>query len=408
MNETEKREKRRPAWRAVAVVGTLAAAASLDACSSSSNGAAAADGGSPDAATRADAAAEDTTIDSPAAVATADASDTAVDADGSSDAGTPGCPTDGGVPDDLFCTGLYSDWATKTIAADAIAYTPALVFWSDGAVKSRWMYLPAGSSIDTTDMDNWVFPVGTKIWKQFALNGPIVETRLIWKTAQSWAFLDYRWSADGSSARRFDDGETNVNGTTYEIPSTEVCFRCHAGRRDSVLGVDLIGLGAPGAQGVTLATLAAQGRFTRAPTSLTLTIPEDATQKGAAALGFLHVNCGSSCHNTGGAATASRLYVKLLASEIDPPDGGAAKLSQLQAYTTTFGVMATLKPDGASYLRIAPGDSAHSLVPLLASSRDKDAGGFEPMPPLVSHVPDNAGVALVNAWIDALGDAGGP
>ena len=408
MNETEKREKRKTAWRAVTLFATLAAASLLDACSSSSNGAAAADGGRPDATTTADAAAEDASIDSPASDAGADASDSAANVEGSSDAGTPGCPTDGGVPDDLSCTGLYSDWATKTIAADAIAYTPALVFWSDGAVKSRWMYLPAGSSIDTTDMDNWVFPVGTKIWKQFALNGQIVETRLIWKTAQTWEFLDYRWSADGSSARRFDDGETNVNGTTYEIPSTEVCFRCHAGRTDSVLGVDLIGLGAPGAQGVTLATLAAEARFTRAPTSLTVTIPEDATQKGAAALGFLHVNCGSSCHNTGGAATASHVYMKLLASEIDPPDGGSAKVSQLQAYTTTVGVMATMKPNGVSYLRIAPGDSAHSLVPLMALSRDKDAGGFEPMPPLVSHIPDDAGVALVSAWIDALGDAGAP
>ncbi len=399
----------RSAWWAVAIMGSVATGASfLDACSSTSSGAAPSpDGGSSDASVNADGFAEAaTSVDSSVVDAGADADDSAADAP--SEGGSAGCPTDGGIPEDLLCTGLYSDWATKTISPDAVAYTPALVFWSDGAVKLRWMYLPPGSTIDTTDMDNWVFPIGTKIWKQFALNGQIVETRLIWKTSSEWTFLDYRWSADGSSAQRFDDGQTNVNGTTYEIPSTEVCFQCHAGRKDSVLGVDLIGLGAPGAQGITLATLAGQGRFTQAPKSLNVTIPEDSTQKAAAALGFLHVNCGSSCHNVAAAATASHLYMKLLASELYPSDGGPVKVSQLDTYTTTVGVTAASMPNGMFYLRIAPGDSAHSLVPLMALSRDIDAGDFSPMPPLVSHIPDDAGVALVNAWIDALPDGGAP
>ena len=170
-----------------------------------------------------------------------------------------GCPTDGAIPDDLSCTGLYTDWATKTVSPTAVPYTPGLVFWSDGAQKQRWIYLPPGAQIDTTDMDDWVFPVGTKIWKSFALAGVTVETRLIWKQDGGWVFLDYRWAADGSSAPRLDTGETNVNGTTYEIPATSICPDCHGGRADDVLGVDLLGLGVGGAQGVTLATLAAQG-----------------------------------------------------------------------------------------------------------------------------------------------------
>ncbi len=391
---------------AVAVAGSVAGEAPLlGGCSSTPTGSAVADAGGADTSLATDAAAEDASPD----VSAIDGSDVADSgADAASDAGTTGCPTDGGVPNDLSCTGLYSDWATKTIAADAIAFTPALVFWSDGAVKTRWIYMPPGSTIDTTDMDNWVFPIGTKIWKQFALNGQIVETRLIWKTAGTWLFLDYKWTADGSSATRFDDGETNVNGTTYEIPSTQACPQCHAGRTDVVLGFDLVGLGASGAQGVTLSTLAAQARFTQAPKSLTVTIPEDATQKAAAALGFFHVNCGTSCHNPRGSSAASGLFMKLLAAELDPADGGPAKATQLQAYATTVGVMAKIMPNGVSYLRIAPGDPAHSLIPLMAASRDMDAGGFKPMPPIVSHIADDAGLALVNAWIDGLGDAGTP
>jgi hypothetical protein len=132
-----------------------------------------------------------------------------------------GCPTDGGIPDDLACTGLYSDFATKTVAADAVPYTPGLVFWSDGAEKTRWIYLPPGSKIDTSNPDDWTFPTGTKIWKQFVVDGALVETRLLWKTdASDWTYLDYRWSSDGGAATRLDVGETDVNGTTYEIPAT--------------------------------------------------------------------------------------------------------------------------------------------------------------------------------------------
>jgi hypothetical protein len=314
-----------------------------------------------------------------------------------------GCPTDGGIPDDLACTGLYSDWTTKTVAADAIPYTPGLVFWSDGAEKTRWIYLPPASQIDTSDPDDWTFPVGTKIWKQFVVDGALVETRLIWKTdSLDWTYLDYRWSSDGSTATRLDIGETNVNGTTYEIPATNKCANCHAGRNDVVLGFDFIGLGVAGAQGVTLETLTAAGRLTQPLPATTVTLPEDATGKAAAALGWLHVNCGSSCHNAdaNSGAIQTRLYMKLLASQLYP-DAGAAIVAHLDTYTTAVDVLSNLTPGGMQYPRIAPGDAGASLMPLMDLARG-DASIFEPMPPLVSHEPDDAGVALVQAWIGAL------
>jgi hypothetical protein len=380
---------------AITGAGGLAAAA-LTACSSASSGAeplvSPPDGAAPDASIAIDAG-------------PADAADAADDTE-VADASDGGCLGPDGLPDDLSCTGLYSDWATKTIADDAVAYTPGLVFWSDGAIKSRWIHLPAGAVIDTTDMDNWVFPVGTKIWKQFALGSQIVETRLIWKaTSAGWSFLDYRWSPDGSTASRLDTGETNVNGTSYEIPSTEVCSQCHGGRVDAVLGIDLLGLGVAGAQGVTLASLASQGRFSQAPSRTTIALPEDTTKKAAAALGWLHVNCGSSCHNPGGKAAATQMYLKLLASEVAPPDGGTVPVDKLQAYLTTVNVPGQVMPNDVIYQRILPGNAAHSLLPLMALTRDEDAG-FMQMPPIVSHLPDTAGEAPVSAWINALGDAG--
>jgi hypothetical protein len=370
----------------------------------------AADTAPPDV-TAPDAAADVTTHDAPAA----DANEPDGPSDGGADApvgdGAVVCPTDGGIPNDLSCTGLYSDWATKTIAAGVSAYTPSYLLWSDGALKQRWISLPPGAQgqIDTSNMDDWVFPVGTKVWKQFALGTQIIETRLLWKTASQWNALDYRWSSDGKSATLLLNGETNVNGTTYEIPSQSQCFSCHGGRLDMLLGVDLIGLGAPGGAGLRLSDLVTQGRLTQAPPATTITIPEDSTGIAAPALGYLHVNCGVTCHNSNPNAWAqfTGLFMKLRASQLYP-DGGAGPVNQLDTYTTAVNQTAIYQPNGMAILRIAPGNAAQSLIPLNDLARSPTAGNYEPMPPIISHQPDTAGVARVQAWINALGpqDAG--
>ena len=95
-----------------------------------------------------------------------------------SDAKPDSCSADGGLPDDLACTGLYADFAAKSAAPNVRAYAPGAPVWSDGADKSRWVYLPAGTKIDTSRMDEWTFPNGTKIWKEFRLGGKRIETRL--------------------------------------------------------------------------------------------------------------------------------------------------------------------------------------------------------------------------------------
>ena len=157
-----------------------------------------------------------------------------------------------------------------------------------------------------------------------------------------------------------------------------------------------------------MTSLAAQSRFTQAPKSLTVTIPEDSTQKAGAALGFLARQLRLVVSQHVGRGDSQPPLYEARGERALPPDGGVAKVSQLEAYATAVNVTGKDMPNGVSYLRIAPGDAAHSLVPLMAVSRNQDAGGFEPMPPLVSHIPDDAGIALVNAWINALGDAGAP
>ena len=334
----------------------------------------------------------------------------------SGDSGLPGapCPSDGGIPEgnpaELRCTGLYIDWANKILAPGVMQYTPGVVLWSDGAAKTRWLWLPPGTKIDTTDIDEWVFPIGTKIWKQFAVGNKIIETRLIWKQPDSsWTYLVYRWSDDGLSTYNLADGETNVNGSTYEVPATWKCTKCHQGRKDVVLGLDLIGTGIQGATGVTLASLTLQGLLTQRPPVTNIVIPEDVTGKAAAALGWVHMNCGVTCHNPNLTALGgySGMRLKLLASQLFP-EAGTAKVAHQDIYAMCANVPSRLLPNGHPYMRIAPGNSAQSLIPLVSLARDPEAGAFAPMPPLVSHVPDVADVKLIQNWIDALPDGGLP
>jgi hypothetical protein len=134
----------------------------------------------------------------------------------------PPCPPDADTaPLELRCTGLYSDWANKTVAPEAMPYTPGAELWSDGAEKQRYLLVPKGAKIDTSDPDEWRFPVGTKTWKEFRVNGRRVETRLYWKFApDQWAWTTYEWSRDGARADRLDTGRVNAEGT-YEIPRVE-------------------------------------------------------------------------------------------------------------------------------------------------------------------------------------------
>src|SRR5512137_3035620 len=79
-------------------------------------------------------------------------------------------------PPRLADTGLYSDPATLTVDPRNLPFSPQYPLWSDGAAKRRWIRLPPGATIDASDPDEWDFPVGTRVWKEFTF-GRKVETR---------------------------------------------------------------------------------------------------------------------------------------------------------------------------------------------------------------------------------------
>lgn len=288
----------------------------------------------------------------------------------------------GRLPDALSGTGLYSDIATKTLTPGVIAFTPRFPLWSDGAEKQRWLALPDGATIDASDVDSWRFPEGTKAWKEFAIDGVPVETRMIEKIgpdAADWAALAYRW--DGADATAVRDGQNNVSGTSHDIPTAEECVACHGGRSSFLLGFSAVQLA--GTEGVSVESLVADGLLAPAPG------PISAPADDEAALGYLHANC-SHCHN---------------------PDRAVGGLGKARCYDPNLKLDWTLP---AAVL------SSASDAPALKTGKDQLGGGgqwsevlermsdrnqseeFASMPPLGTERADDDGVALLKAWIDGL------
>jgi len=395
----------------------------LAACSSVANQGSADDGGG-DAPTEGggDDSATETGAPDGSLDGRADAGGDATSMDSTSDVDSGGGPVypdagadcgigDAGEPLDLACTGLYSDWATKTVASGNQPYEPGWILWADGALKQRWIALPAGQKIDTSSMDTWTFPVNTRIWKEFSLVLPDggaptrIETRLLWKQGPgSWYRTTYRWSADGqTSATELRNGETNVAGTTYEVPSSFLCNDCHNGRPDGVLGFEAVALSSPAATGLTMSQLVAQNLVTTPPSGA-LAVPGDTTTQ--ATLGWLHMNCGVSCHNTtGGLASDTGFLTRLNVASLGSVQTTDTYTTGWNVPTQTFQI-----PDAGTTYRFHACDVPSSAAYYRADHRTGVNGtqmGVQ-MPPYVTHVVDDADMATLAAWIDeGCGDAGG-
>ena len=87
------------------------------------------------------------------------------------------------APQTLQETGLYADAEARRVDPRHLAFAPQYPLWTDGAAKRRWISLPPGTAIDASDPEAWVFPVGTRLWKEFSFAGQRVETRYLERQA---------------------------------------------------------------------------------------------------------------------------------------------------------------------------------------------------------------------------------
>ncbi len=297
--------------------------------------------------------------------------------------------TSSGTPQWLSETGLYQADMT-TLGSGVQEFQPQFPLWSDAAAKRRWVSLPAGTTIDTSDMDFWSYPVGTKLWKEFTRDGVRVETRLIEKRADGWFMMAYQWNDAQTDAEARPGGVQDASGTNHDIPSQEDCESCHGKMKDRVLGFSALQLSHSG-PGVTLSALRASNALS-APPAADFAVPGDTTEQ--AALGYLHANCGH-CHNEKSPLilTRTNLQLWLLTDRLDT-------VVNTPTYQTSVGVNITPTADPApgATLRIAPGDAATSATFIRMNSR----GPEYQMPPVGTEDVDAEGLAAVQAWIQSL------
>jgi len=295
------------------------------------------------------------------------------------------------LPAHLSETGLYANIQGGELAAQVSSYTPEFTLWSDGADKRRFISVPTGERIETHDPEAWIFPAGTKLWKEFSLDGRLLETRLFQKTgpnAGDWAAAAYVWRSDQSDAELAPYGALDVLGTGHDVPASGECFACHDGRVSRILGFSAIQLAPRSADAPPHVDVRASESLLSEPLA-TIDIPGTATER--AALGYLHANC-SHCHNQGSAARAQSKCLnpnQSLSFDLDF-SLHVADLGSVQAtatYRTAIGkVIRRGDPDGSK------------LIELMS----KRSGGLGQMPPLATERVDQPNLDLLRGWIRAL------
>ena len=320
----------------------------------------------------------------------------------------------GQFPPQLSQIGAFQDTARLVPSPLLIPYQLNVPFFSDDAVKSRWVSIPDSSSgkaapIGFSAAGEWKFPPGTVFIKHFELgtdeSAPAVrrrlETRLLVVDSDGGIQVaTYKWRSDGSDAELLSTNLTESipirtssgeRMQTWNYPGRQDCRTCHTDLNGGVLGVKTRQLNGPmtypggitdnqlrtwnhlGLFGAswdesTLATLPALACLTN--TSLDLT---------DRARSYLDANC-SHCHRPGGTVgNFDARYETPLARQnlIDGP---------------------VLIDQGVDRARVVvPRDIWRSILYVRASTLE----GMK-MPPIAHERLDGAGLGLLRDWINSL------
>ncbi|QDS90125.1 hypothetical protein EC9_43290 [Rosistilla ulvae] len=306
------------------------------------------------------------------------------------------------LPQKLSETGAFADVRSMTLADGAIPYDVNSPLWSDGAFKQRWVFVPAGMTIDFDPSEPWTFPAGTVFVKHFALGEEQkrIETRLtVVKEDQTIYGATYRWNDSNDDANLVTTGvEEEVqladgSRQPWFYPGPEDCMTCHTHASGYVLGPNTRQLNrdfhyaTTGKSDNQLRSLAHVGLFTAPPKEDAIddldrlyplddeTVPLDRRVRS-----YLASNC-SQCHTTGGV--------------------NANWFADYAAELSDLGVLDAkpLNHMGLSNVKlIAPGKPERSVMLLRVTS---DKRGYR-MPPVGRLKTDDQAVEALTQWIAQL------
>jgi uncharacterized repeat protein (TIGR03806 family) len=303
----------------------------------------------------------------------------------------------GGPATQLSATGCVNASNATQPASGLIPYAPNAPFWSDGAIKQRYIALPNGQNINVDGNGDFDFPSGSVLVKHFRLGSQLVETRLFMRHDDgAWAGYTYEWNAQGTDATRVVGGKSvQVQGQTWLFPSEAQCLTCHTAAAGRTLGLEIsqlngsINYPATGRTANQLVTLNTIGTLTPSLSQPPAQLPALPDPFGTAgtlderARSYLHTNC-ANCHRPGGPTNV----------------GLDLRYTTPLAQTNACDIVPVrdLGVAGARIIAIggmSPAD--RSLLVVRPSLTNSDS-----MPPVLPRVADSAGVALLAEWVTGL------
>jgi len=319
-------------------------------------------------------------------------------------------------PAKLSDLGIFTNLATLTPADFMIPYSLNEPFWSDAALKSRWMILPNDSSFDSASEQiefdangDWNFPQGAVMVKHFEMemdeSDPAItqrlETRLLVKGSDDGFYgVTYKWRDDQSDADLLSVSKIDTLAIAtpkgprelhWYYPGRQECLFCHNNGAKSVLGPKTRQLNGDhfyaqtGRTANQLYTLSSLNIFDAAPdtTDLGSYLTSAAKDDNSASLElrartYLDANC-AYCHRPNTSVQAN--FDARLSTDLS--DQGLIYGSLI----SKFGLHDPRV--------IVPGDLEHSLL----YQRMVAVHNQLSMPPLAKNLMDTAGVQLLADWI---------
>lgn len=268
-----------------------------------------------------------------------------------------------------------------------IEFEPQYPLYSDGAGKRRWIYLPPGSKIDSSDGDFWKYPKGTILFKEFSMDGQVIETRMIEKIGSgngdgNWRFSMFAYRKDEMDSDRLDtsdlhtkpdelaDYKASLVADRYNIGSFNTCTSCHSRTGDVVRGFGYLQLSNL-TKTVNLDYIANKNWLTVVPTKFD-EIPGNAIQKQA--VGYIQSNC-ATCHDGGGFGPGNFRHLSTSTNFTDEP-----------FYATT---QEAIRSDW-----VIPGNAAGSKIVIRMHEQR--------MPKIPLFNKDTNGISSIEAWINQL------
>ncbi len=295
-----------------------------------------------------------------------------------------------------------------------LPYELITALFTDYAHKSRFVWMPEGTTAAYTKDEVVDFPAGAVLIKNFyypndfrdeSKGRKIMETRLLIKHADKWDALTYVWNDEQTDAELSIVGDNkkvsciNIHGEKlnldYSVPNKNQCKNCHnlnnvqvpIGPKVRYLNKDFKYADGTKNQLEKWTEVGYLSGYKKEE-NLTNKIADAFDEKGATleerAKSYLEVNC-AHCHRREGSANTTGLYLML--SDKNPESWGVMKSP-----------VAAGRASGDNLYDIVPGKPDESILVYRMTENDPEIR----MPELGRSVQHKEAVELIRQWITAM------